>query len=177
MITFGAVGKYLRLCPTQIRVKKMRHSIIIAITIASTILLFASCKKEETGKSGATNTIIPLEQLYGKWYSTHYLTESGWTEIGHATFTATFYPDGSYSGSGILGSGSGTYIVSGSTITTYINGEEFYKYDILEFTNTTAHLKMYRGTTQAEIANSTKEIKVAKEQSSIDEVAEDGVTF
>lgn len=154
----------------------MRHAIIIALTVASTILLFAGCKKDETNESAttnATNTIIPLEHLYGKWYSTHYLTSSGWTEISHTTFTATFYPDGSYSGSGILGSGSGTYTVNGRIITTYINGEEFYKYDIIEFTNTTAHLKVYRGTTQAEIANSTEEIKVAKEQPTITEMVEE----
>lgn len=158
----------------------MRNTTFAVITLVSAILLLSSCKKEEapSGNTSISNTTISIDQLYGTWYGTHYLTSSGWITIGRSTFSATFYPDGSYSGSGILGTGTGLYIVSGRTITTYVDGEEFYKYDILEFTDTTAHLKLYRGSTQAEIANSTKEIKVAKEASVIAEpTVDDGANL
>jgi hypothetical protein len=62
----------------------------------------------------------------------------------------TFNPNGSYSGSGEFGYGSGTYKASGKTIVTYIHGQEYARYDILSLSNTAAEAEMYSKDTPAQ---------------------------
>lgn len=71
---------------------------------------------------------------------------------------ATFNADGTYYGSGEFGTGSGTYTAIGKTITTFVSGQEYLKYDVVSLTGTTAELVMSEtGST------STIKIKVAKQ--------------
>lgn len=133
--------------------------------IAVTLAIVSCTKNEDNAGGGGTVSAFnyPISQLYGTWDCTHVLVDYNWQEVSNM-FSATFYEDGSYSGRGVLGNGTGTYQAVGNTITTYVNGSMFYKYDVIEFNGSTAQLKMYKGTTQAEIENSTKVIKVRKSE-------------
>lgn len=143
--------------------KKHTFWLLLLCTAMSSMSL--SCTKDNEGGGGAGTTSggfnYPLTQLYGTWDCTHVLGDNGWQAVSNM-FSATFYEDGSYYGRGVLGDGAGTYTAEGNTITTYIDGRLFYRYDVIEFNGTTADMKMYYGTTQAEIDNSTRIIRVRK---------------
>ncbi|GIJ96573.1 hypothetical protein CAPN001_11420 [Capnocytophaga stomatis] len=115
------------------------------------LLLFAAivavgCSKKEDNES----TSFPLNDLYGKWRVTHIQQENGemfdiTSEIAERIFKptyATFNSDGTYSGEGYFGTGTGTYKTSGKTITCYIQGQEYLKYEVLDFSKTEATLDM-----------------------------------
>ena len=57
---------------------------------------------------------------------------------------ATFNADGTYSGRGALGVGKGTYKAQGKTITCYVEGKEFLKYDVLSLSGKECELKVYQ---------------------------------
>ena len=57
----------------------------------------------------------------------------------------TFYEDGTFYGSGYLGNGSGTYKVSGKTITTYVSGKEYAVYTINSLSDNKADLTLRMG--------------------------------
>ena len=57
---------------------------------------------------------------------------------------ATFNADGTYSGRGALGAGKGTYKAQGKTITCYVEGKEFLKYDVLSLSGKECELKVYQ---------------------------------
>lgn len=103
-------------------------------------MFFVSCSKDEDDKKNETLDmvlgtweIIEVDLGDGKGYQDWLVTKT----------TATFNKDGSYSAKGFFGNGTGTYELAGKTITCYIEGEEFAKYDILNLTANTAELKMY----------------------------------
>ncbi len=145
----------------------MKHSCTRMMLFFAALATMASCSKDNVNENGgvSVNTVngfnYPIAQLYGTWDCTHILNNNEWQEVSNM-FSATFYDDGSYYGRGVLGDGAGTYVAQGNTITTYIEGREFYKYYVIKFSGTTAELKMYYGTTQAEIENSTRVIRVQK---------------
>lgn len=124
-------------------------------------LLFAGCSKDEDPSFDYDVTL-----LHGKWRVTHVMQSSGTyldvtTYVGQLVFKptyATFNADGSYSGSGEFGTGSGTYTAIGKTITTFVSGKEYLKYDVVSLTGTTAELVMSEtGST------STIKVKVTKQ--------------
>ena len=86
----------------------------------------------------------PMESLYGTWKISEYkTTESGsYTSWQLKTTTATFNSNGTYSGSGYFGNGSGTYTTKGNTLTTYVNGNVYIVYTVLSLSGSTAELKM-----------------------------------
>ena len=57
----------------------------------------------------------------------------------------TFYEGGKFYGSGYLGNGSGTYTVSGKTITTYVNGKEYAVYTVNSLSGNEADLTLRMG--------------------------------
>ncbi|MFJ1431940.1 lipocalin family protein [Capnocytophaga canimorsus] len=117
---------------------------IILMLVATFVVL--GCSKKEDNESAS----FPLNDLYGKWRVTHIQQENGamfdiTSEIAEKAFAptyATFNNDGTYSGEGYFGTGTGTYKVSGKTITCYIQGQEYLKYEILDFSKTEATLDM-----------------------------------
>lgn len=137
---------------------KYRFKLIGLALIFLIATINSSCSKDDENNDKFN---YPIELLYGTWDCTHILGDNGWQEVSNM-FSATFYDDGSYYGRGVLGDGAGTYEAKGNTITTYIDGRVFYSYDVIDFNGTTAELKMYYGTTQAEIENSTRVIRVRK---------------
>ena len=131
------------------------------LVLLCSLFLLTTCQKEPPFD-------YPIETLYGTWEGTDVKTSDGWVNIespyfSDVQFSITFYEDGSYYGRGYFGNGAGTYTASGKTIITYVNGKEYYRYDVYSLTNNVAHLRMYhQGETMAE--TSEIEIKVKKVQ-------------
>jgi hypothetical protein len=110
-------------------------------------LLFAGCSKDEE----PAKFDYDLNLLYGEWRVSHIWSAdgdyvdvtSGFMLLIFEPTYATFNPNGTYSGSGHYGDGSGTYTAVGKTITTYISGQEFVKYDVIGLSGSTCELRMY----------------------------------
>lgn len=81
------------------------------------------------------------EALYGTWE----ITKLGVLPWVRETTTATFNPDGSYSGKGYFGNGSGTFKATGNRIYCYINGELYCTYEVQSLSSRTAVLRMHAG--------------------------------
>ena len=125
-------------------------------------LLFVGCSKDDDIK----NFEYDLNLLYGKWRITHVEQINGsylnvTSSVAESVFKptySTFYSDGTYSGSGEFGNGSGTFKAESKTIITYVDGQEYLRYDVLMLSESNAELKMY------EKGNATSvKIKVAKQ--------------
>ena len=131
----------------------MKTKIFTLLLITSAILAFSSCEKTK-----ASNFDYPLEDLYGIWDATHiYLEDSKkWQDITLPGFeklaiSIRFNEDGTYYGDGYFGRGNGTYMTNGSTIVTYIDGEEYARYDVISLNDKTAELTMIMGTSTIKI--------------------------
>ena len=84
----------------------------------------------------------PLETLYGTWQVTHFKADApdDYIEWLDEKTTATFYKNGKYYGEGAFGTGNGTYTAIGNRITTYVDGEVYYMYDVISLSGNTAEL-------------------------------------
>ncbi len=115
-----------------------KHRLLI-LMMASAVLLFASCGKDESPYK---------DKMIGTWDGIAVKLSSGWVDITSSyhhdfQFSITFHDDGTYYGTGYFGNGSGTYTINDNTIFTYVNGAEYYRYDIYSVSGNEAHLKMY----------------------------------
>lgn len=135
-----------------------KRSYVLVVLLCG-FFLFTACQKEPAFD-------YPMETLYGTWEGTDVKTSNGWVNIessyySDVQFSITFYEDGSYRGRGYFGNGTGTYTASGKTIVTYVDGKEYYRYDVISLVGNRGHLRMYhQGETMAE--TSEIEIKVKK---------------
>lgn len=84
-----------------------------------------------------------MNQLVGTWAITDVDTGNGYIKWPFEKTSATFNSDGSYAGKGYFGNGSGTYKAEGKTITCFIDGEEYMRYEILQLSGNTCELRMY----------------------------------
>lgn len=110
---------------------------VIMLLFATFILPSCSKDKDEPSKS----------DIVGTWQ----LSEVSSDGVDFATWmlettTATFNSNGTYSGRGAFGNGTGTWKQSGKTITCYVDGMEYVKYEVIELASTTCTLKMTMGT-------------------------------
>ena len=133
----------------------MKTKRLLMLMFASAALLFASCEKDESESPYK-------EKMVGTWDGIAVKTSSGWIDITSSyysdyQFSITFHNDGTYYGTGYFGTGSGTYTINGNTIVTYVNGNEYYRYDIYDVTDNVAHIKMY-----STRSSSSLEIKARK---------------
>ena len=92
----------------------------------------------------------PMEQLYGKWKAVEIKVDGKWYDVTKYPYTRfgmdiTFYEGGKFYGSGYLGNGSGTYTVSGKTITTYVSGKEYAVYTVNSLNGNEADLTLRMG--------------------------------
>lgn len=88
-----------------------------------------------------------METIYGRWSGIAVKSEGTWIDIttapGNAlAFSATFKSDGTYSGDGFFGTGSGTYKAKGDTLITYIKGKEYARYKIQSISGNIAEMTM-----------------------------------
>lgn len=94
-------------------------------------------------------------QMIGTWDATAVKYDDGnWLDITNypqMALSITFNKDGSYSGRGALGNGSGTYKVSGKTIKTYIDGELYATYYIKTLSGNYAELSLTMGNSSIDI--------------------------
>lgn len=124
-------------------------------------LLFVGCSKDDD-----PNFDYDVSILHGKWRITHAETdEYGYIDITKYPYSSVFTPtyatfnsNGTYSGEGYFGNGSGTYTAVGKTITCYIDKNVYAKYDVLSLSGQECELLMY-----AESASSGIKIKCKKQ--------------
>ena len=119
----------------------MKKSMPLMLLIATMCFVLSSCSKDDDDFD------YPLDMLYGKWVGTGIKVDDKWIDITtypytKFAFSMQFNSDGSYYGDGYFGNGGGTYKTKGNVIRTYIDGEEYAKYDIISLTSTTAEVRM-----------------------------------
>lgn len=90
-----------------------------------------------------------VEHLIGKWQITEIEMDGRYVDVTKPPYYpefpltyATFNTDGSYYGSGIFGTGSGTYKTKGNTVICYVDRTEYARYQILNLSGTQCELKM-----------------------------------
>ena len=108
-------------------------------------LCVTSCSKDDDDSFA-----YPMEQLYGKWKAVEIKVDGRWYDVTKYPYTRfgmdiTFYENGKFYGSGYLGNGSGTYTVSGKTITTYVSGKEYAVYTVNSLNGNEADLTLRMG--------------------------------
>jgi heat shock protein HslJ len=106
---------------------------LLFLTLALSLLL-TGCSKDDDNGIGQFD--YDTEILFGTWEFTHVMGMPWKWE----TTSATFYSNGTYYGRGYFGTGSGTYKLSGSRITCYVDGEKFMWYDVISLDDTEATL-------------------------------------
>lgn len=117
--------------------KKILSFMLLAVMTVGFSTVFTSCSDDDDAFD------YEMSQLVGTWVVSQVDTGSGYRTWPLQRTTATFNADGTYSGRGYFGTGSGTYRASGKTIITYISGEEYYRYDVLSLSGNTCELRMY----------------------------------
>lgn len=138
----------------------MKRTIFILIALIAAI--FSGCSKKDDGPKFNYD----INTLYGKWRVTEVQQKDGsffdvTTSIAETVFKptyATFNENGTYSGSGAFGNGSGTYKAEGNTIYTYVEGVEYLRYEVKSLSGNKCHLVM-----KEKDSSSTLEIKCTKQ--------------
>lgn len=114
--------------------KIKRLFLLMAILIPA--IAFTACSDDDKDEP-------TLNDIVGTWKLSQVSTDGEtYIEWPYNTTTATFKSDGTYSGSGYFGNGSGTWKQNGKTIITYVGGEEFMRYEVKELSASTCTLVM-----------------------------------
>ena len=132
----------------------MKKLFSLFLLLATISIALPSCSDDDEPDMGIKQNIIGTWEgiaanVDGKWID---LTEYPYNRLG---FSATFYKDGTYYGKGAFGTGSGTYLVKGNTIETYVANQLYLKYIVKEMTESTAELTIADG-------GSTLDVRVRK---------------
>ena len=108
--------------------------------LLATIISFSGCSNDDDDQPS-------LNDIVGTWKLSQVSTNNGGNFIDwpFETTTATFKSDGTYFGRGYFGTGSGTWKQNGKTIITYVNGEEYVRYEVKELSASTCTLVMSVG--------------------------------
>ncbi len=120
------------------------------LLLFATLSFLPSCSKDKDEPDDIKS------QMIGTWDATavKFEGDSNWTDITNypsMALSITFNKDGSYSGRGALGNGSGTYSVSGKTIKTYVGGELYATYYVKTVSGNYAELSLTMGESSMEI--------------------------
>ena len=123
----------------------MKKLSVLMLLAAFFTLCVTSCSKDDDD-----DFAYPMEQLYGKWKAVELKVDGRWYDVTKYPYTRfgmdiTFYENGKFYGSGYLGNGSGTYKVSGKTITTYVDGKEYAVYTVNSLSGIEADLILRMG--------------------------------
>lgn len=114
--------------------KIKRLFLLMAILIPA--IAFTACSDDDKDEP-------TLNDIVGTWKLSQVSTDGEtYIEWPYKTTTATFKSDGTYSGRGYFGNGSGTWKQNGKTIITYVGGEEFMRYEVKELSASTCTLVM-----------------------------------
>ena len=129
----------------KISTNAMKKLTFMMLLAAFFTLCFTSCSKDDDDSFA-----YPMEQLYGKWKAVEIKVDGRWYDVTKYPYTRfgmdiTFYENGKFYGSGYLENGSGTYTVSGKTITTYVSGKEYAVYTVNSLNGNEADLTLRMG--------------------------------
>ncbi len=135
---------------------KMRKVLFLLAMLP--MVLLSACSNDDDEDSFN----YPMETLYGTWEGVEIDMDGTIIDLTHGIyskylFSATFNSDGTYSGSGYFGNGSGTYKANGDMIYTYINRKEYLRYQVISMQGNTATLIMIM-----EGSDETLKVKVRK---------------
>ena len=124
---------------SNLKSKKMKSYIkfFAFAMVAIVSLSFVSCSDDDADSPYVSDIV-------GTWKLTEVKTSASGSYISwpfQATY-ASFNSDGTYYGSGYFGNGSGTWNLKGNTVTTYVDGELFFTYEIISVSGSNAELKM-----------------------------------
>ena len=121
----------------------------ILFALAIMPLLFAACSKDDAPSNKEFDHNIEL--LYGQWRATAVKVDGVTIDLTDATTELkvvpthlTFSKDGSVSGEGILGEGTGKYTAKGNIINTNI-GKDKFDFDVISLSPATAEVKVNAG--------------------------------
>lgn len=127
----------------------MKKIFSLLLLLATMMVFLPSCSKDNDEPDDIKT------QMIGTWDATSVkFSDSDWVDITNypsMALSITFDKDGSYSGRGALGNGSGTYTVSGRTIKTYVSGELYGTYYVNLISGNKAELKLTMGSTSMDI--------------------------
>lgn len=120
------------------------------LLLIATICFLPSCSSDDDEPDNIKS------QMIGTWDATavRFSGDSDWTDITKypsMALSITLNKDGSYTGRGALGNGSGTYTVSGKTIKTYVDGELYGTYYVKTVSGNYAELSLTMGSSSMEI--------------------------
>ena len=129
----------------KISTNAMKKLTIMMLLAAFFTLCVTSCSKDDDDSFA-----YPMEQLYGKWKAVEIKVDGRWYDVTKYPYTRfgmdiTFYENGKFYGSGYLANVSGTYTVSGKTITTYVSGKEYAVYTVNSLNGNEADLTLRMG--------------------------------
>ncbi len=122
------------------------------LLLATFFIALPSCSSDDEPGTGIEQAII------GTWDATHVKSQGSWVDITdypNLAISATFNSNGTYYGRGALGTGSGTYKVSGKTVKTYVGGDLYATYYVKTLSGKYAEATITMG-------NSSLELKLAK---------------
>lgn len=120
----------------------MKKLLSMMLLFTAMCLTFSACSKDDDEKFD-----YPMETLYGNWKGTGIYINGSWIDVTswlyyEYAFSIKFNSDGTYSGKGYFGNGSGTYKAVGNMIYTYVDGEEYAVYKVKSLTGNKAELSM-----------------------------------
>lgn len=116
--------------------------------LAMLSLCVTSCSKDDDVNLGTFD--YPTDELFGTWKAStiHVKGSFRWIIVEdnpQYNMSITFNPDGTFSGEGYLGNGSGTYKLYGKSITTYIDGKVYIVYTVNELSSRVANITLTMG--------------------------------
>lgn len=115
------------------------RSIFFSMLCLLMSISFTACSDDDDDEPASPYA----SQIVGTWKLSEVSTNgSTYVDWMFETTTATFNSNGKYSGRGYFGNGSGTYKLSGSRLITYVDGESYLIYDILNLSGKTATFKI-----------------------------------
>ena len=123
---------------------------LMMVAVLSVGMTACGSDGDDDNKGGNDGFDFPKDKLYGTWQISEVkLSESAKDYVAwpYDETTISFKSDGTFSGAGYFGSGTGTYIVKGKTITTYVQNNVYMTYNVLNLDGTTAELKATQATT------------------------------
>lgn len=124
--------------------KKLFQYLIVTIMAA---VALPSCNKDSKDEP---NDVISKEQLAGTWESRQVLAGGQWVDTStdsSLAFTATFYADGRYHGSGSVAEGWGTYVIKGDQVNVLYEGAVLLTYKIQSLNGNNAQVSITKGAT------------------------------
>lgn len=102
------------------------------------MFVFTACSDDDDEFNYDIKTLIGMWELKEVDYGNGYQKPQGVSSVT----TAIFNSDGTYSGQGLMGNGSGTYEAKGNKIICYVNGEVYITYTIISLQGESCELSV-----------------------------------